>query len=89
MDAGAGAQGLTCLRQLRRLPRPLQRAIRLGYVGTRATGEAVDGATRVPAIKVELHGSYTRDACEADLRRMGFAQHVDPRYWACVEGLRP
>jgi hypothetical protein len=69
------------VRQLRRLPRPLQRAIRLGYVGTRVTRGMQDGsgwASTVRAIKVELHGSHTREACEAE-----------PRHWACVEGMRP
>ncbi len=45
-------------------------------------------ASRVRAIKVELHGSYTRDACQADLERLGFVPRVDPRHWACVEGVR-
>ena len=45
-------------------------------------------AARVRAIKVELHGSYTRDACQADLQRLGFEARVDPRHWACVEGIR-
>ena len=45
-------------------------------------------ASRVRTIKVELHGSYARAACEADLTRLGFEARVDPRHWACVEGVR-
>jgi Methyltransferase FkbM domain len=45
-------------------------------------------ASRVRAIKVELHGSYTSAACEEDLERLGFQTRVDPRHWACVEGVK-
>jgi FkbM family methyltransferase len=45
-------------------------------------------ASHVRAIKVELHESYPRDACEADLKRLGFETRVDPQHRACVEGLR-
>ncbi|HEY1273300.1 MAG TPA: FkbM family methyltransferase [Thermoleophilaceae bacterium] len=45
-------------------------------------------ASRVKAIKVELHEPYTTEDCEADLRRLGFDTRVDTRHWACVVGVR-
>jgi Methyltransferase FkbM domain len=45
-------------------------------------------ASRIRAIKVEVHPPYTCDACEEDLTRLGFETRVDPRHRACVEGVR-
>jgi FkbM family methyltransferase len=45
-------------------------------------------ATRVRAIKVEVHPPYTVDECATDLRALGFAARIDERHWACVAGLR-
>ena len=42
----------------------------------------------VRCLKVELHGDYRVDDCQADLRRLGYATRVDPRHWACVIGVR-
>lgn len=50
--------------------------------------EGVGWASRVRAIKVEAHEPYTRQGCEADLKRLGFETRLDPRHRACVEGMR-
>lgn len=46
-------------------------------------------ADEVRCIKVELHGDYSVDDCQADLRRLGYTTRPDTRHWACVIGLRP
>jgi Methyltransferase FkbM domain len=46
-----------------------------------------DWAPYVRAIKVEVHAPYTPQACEQDLRRLGFSTRIDRRHWACVEGV--
>ncbi len=45
-------------------------------------------ADDVRCLKVELHGDYGVDECQADLRRLGFRTEPDPRHWACVIGVR-
>jgi FkbM family methyltransferase len=45
-------------------------------------------AEAVRCLKVELHGDYGVQECEADLRRLGFEARQDPDHWACVVGLR-
>ena len=45
-------------------------------------------AQAVRCLKVELHGDYGVQECEADLRRLGFDARQDPDHWACVVGLR-
>lgn len=45
-------------------------------------------ADRVRCIKVELHAPYTVQACEADLRRLGFTVASDGTHWASVVGTR-
>ena len=46
-------------------------------------------ADRVRCIKVELHGDYDVDDCQADLRRLGYTTRPDAHHWAWVIGLRP
>lgn len=46
-----------------------------------------DWAPYVRAIKIEVHAPYTPQACERDLRRLGFSTRIDRRHWACVEGV--
>ncbi len=46
-------------------------------------------AGRVRTVAVEVHEPYTVDACERDLRELGFETRVDPRHWGCVIGFRP
>lgn len=46
-------------------------------------------ADDVRCLKVELHGDYTVDDCQADLHRLGYATRPDPRHWACVIAVRP
>ena len=46
-------------------------------------------ASQVRCLKVELHGDYRIQDCEADLRRLGYQTRPDPHHWACVIGLRP
>ena len=45
-------------------------------------------ADAVGCLKVELHGDYAVEECEADLQRLGFEAWRDPDHWACVIGLR-
>jgi FkbM family methyltransferase len=45
-------------------------------------------ADAVRCLKVELHGDYSVQEGEADLRRLGFEAWQDPDHWACVVGLR-
>lgn len=45
-------------------------------------------ASRVRAIKVEVHPPYTVAECAADLQALGFSTRTDERHWACVVGLR-
>jgi hypothetical protein len=50
-----------------------------------------DGAgwsDEVRCVKVELHGDYTVDDCQADLRHLGYITQPDLRHWACVIGVR-
>ena len=42
----------------------------------------------VRSLKVELHGDYAVDDCQADLRRLGYITRPDLRHWACVIGVR-
>ena len=59
---------------------------------THGLDPTVDGdawTSRVRTIAVEVHEPYTVADCERDLRELGFETRVDPRHWACVEGLRP
>jgi FkbM family methyltransferase len=49
---------------------------------------ASDWADRVCSLKVELHGDYSAEECERDLRRAGYETQRDPRHWACVIGRR-
>ena len=51
---------------------------------TRETG----WAERVRTMKVEVHAPYTVEACERDLRNLGFDTRVDPRHWGCVVAVR-
>lgn len=51
-------------------------------------GDGTGWAEQVRCLKVELHGDYGREQCEADLRRLGFRAWPDPQHWACVVGLR-
>jgi FkbM family methyltransferase len=46
-------------------------------------------ASRVRAIKIELHGSYTVAACMDDLEKLGFTASQDTKHPACAIGLRP
>ena len=46
-------------------------------------------ANRVRCIKVELHGDYASDECEADLRRLGYMTRRHSHRWSYVIGLRP
>ena len=48
----------------------------------------VDWASRVRAMKVELHGDYAPAACVADLRHLGFAARPDTERAHCVIGVR-
>ena len=57
---------------------------------------ATDWAEHLPAIKVEVHGSYTVADCRADLERLGFTTREQPQPWwppsrgrPCVVGTRP
>jgi FkbM family methyltransferase len=43
---------------------------------------------RVRCVKVELHGDYTTDECEADLRRLGYQTRPHSHRWSYVIGLR-
>ena len=45
-------------------------------------------ASRVRAIKVEVHPPYTVDECATDLQALGFSTRIDERHWACVVGLK-
>ncbi len=45
-------------------------------------------ASRVRAIKVEVHPPYTVDDCATDLRALGFSTRIDKRHWACVVGVK-
>lgn len=45
-------------------------------------------AAEVRCLKVELHGDYRVDDCEADLWRLGYGTRRDPQHPACVIGLR-
>jgi FkbM family methyltransferase len=45
-------------------------------------------ADAVRCLKVELHGDYSVQEGEADLRRLGFEAWQDRDHWACVVGLR-
>lgn len=45
--------------------------------------------SRVRTLAVEVHEPYTVEACEADLRALGYETRVDPRHWACVIAVRP
>ena len=45
-------------------------------------------AGEVRCLKVELHGEYSVEECQADLRRLGFDAWQDPDHWACVVGRR-
>lgn len=45
-------------------------------------------AEQVRCLKVELHGDYEVQECEADLRRLGLEAWPDPDHWACVVGMR-
>jgi FkbM family methyltransferase len=45
-------------------------------------------AEAVRCLKVELHGDYGVQDCQADLHRLGFDAWQDPDHWACVVGLR-
>jgi FkbM family methyltransferase len=51
--------------------------------------DGTDWPHEVRCLKVELHGDYSLEDCEADLRRLGFTTRPDSRHWACVIGLRP
>jgi FkbM family methyltransferase len=45
-------------------------------------------AGEVRCVKVELHGDYGVDECQADLRRLGYTTRPDPHHWACVIGVQ-
>jgi FkbM family methyltransferase len=45
-------------------------------------------AEAVRCLKVELHGDYGVQECEADLRRLGFEVWPDPDHWACLVAIR-
>jgi FkbM family methyltransferase len=47
-----------------------------------------DWASRVRAIKVEIHGEYSVADCFRDLERLGFDTLADPKHWACAVGLK-
>lgn len=46
-------------------------------------------AHAVRCVKVELHGDYSVDQCQADLGHLGYRTRPDAEHWACVIGLRP
>ncbi|HET6868876.1 MAG TPA: FkbM family methyltransferase [Solirubrobacteraceae bacterium] len=48
----------------------------------------VDWADNVRCLKVELHGDYASDECEADLRRLGYKTRPHSHRWSYVIGLR-
>jgi FkbM family methyltransferase len=50
--------------------------------------ENVEWARRVECINVEVHHPYGVDACERDLRALGFETRTDPRHRGCVIGVR-
>jgi FkbM family methyltransferase len=50
--------------------------------------EAVEGASRVDCINVEVHDPYRVDECEQDLKALGFHTRADPRHRGCVIGIR-
>ena len=45
-------------------------------------------ASQARSVKVELHGNYSVDDCEADLQHLGFSTRRDPNHRACVIGIR-
>ncbi len=47
-----------------------------------------DWAKNVRCLKVELHGDYTSDECEADLRRLGYETRPHSHRWSYVIGMR-
>jgi FkbM family methyltransferase len=51
--------------------------------------EDTDWSANVRCLKVELHGQYSFEECENDLRRLGFQTQRDPQYSPCVIALRP
>lgn len=50
--------------------------------------DGADWATDVRSIKVELHGDYASDECEADLRRLGYKTRTHSHRWSYVIGVR-
>lgn len=50
--------------------------------------DGTDWANKVRCIKVELHGDYASDECEADLRRLGYETRPHSHRWSYVIGLR-
>lgn len=50
--------------------------------------DGTDWSHEVRCLKVELHGDYAVDECQADLNRLGYATQPDLRHWACVIGVR-
>jgi hypothetical protein len=50
--------------------------------------EAVEWASRVDCINVEVHDPYRVDECEQDLKALGFHTRADPRHRGCVIGIR-
>jgi FkbM family methyltransferase len=50
--------------------------------------DGTDWATKVRCVKVELHGDYASDECEADLRRLGYNTRPHSHRWSYVIGLR-
>jgi FkbM family methyltransferase len=45
-------------------------------------------AAKVERIVVEVHEPYTPDDCSHDLRRLGFATVVNPKFWVSIVGVR-
>jgi FkbM family methyltransferase len=50
--------------------------------------DGTDWADKVRCVKVELHGDYTIDECEADLQRLGYETRPHSHRWSYVIGLR-
>jgi FkbM family methyltransferase len=50
--------------------------------------DGIDWANKVRCVKVELHGDYAIDECEADLRRLGYQTRPHSHRWSYVIGLR-
>ncbi len=50
--------------------------------------DGIDWPEKVRCVKVELHGDYTSDECEADLRSLGYNTRPHSHRWSYVIGMR-